>query len=234
MDVLVTLAVWTTLVVIEVTADLLVVQNKLVSYHRWRTFWLVEYRWHIWRSHRSLFLGLGFCPQLHRDNKKNNSRVSDLKLWEIKLSNFAVMKKIEALKRDLHTETSVVRNSVLVPLSWHETTFVTGLITDRVVTREEMCGNASVWLGKRVSAHHASDMTSVTWTMLLANVVGRTTDPVLRVPAPVSEYVLVHLSRSGQIACASHTFFESKSAKIVSLATSNADVLIDAASGLPE
>ena len=62
-----------------------------------------------------------------------------------------------------------------------------------MVAREEVGCHTGVGLRQRISADHASHMTSVAWDVLLTNVMSRTTDPVLRVPAPVSENVLVHL-----------------------------------------
>lgn len=70
---------------------------------------------------------------------------------------------------------------------------VSGLIADRVVTREEMCGNAGIGLGLRVSADHASDVSGVARTMLLTNIVSWAADPVLGVLASGSEDVLIHL-----------------------------------------
>ena len=77
-------------------------------------------------------------------------------------------------------------------------------------------------------------MTSVAWTVLHTDIVSWTTDPVLRISAPISENVFVHLCRSWQIAFASHALLKCKSAKIVRDTSSYANVLIDASSGFPK
>ena len=62
-----------------------------------------------------------------------------------------------------------------------------------MVAREEVGCHTGVGLRQRISADHASHMTSVAGNVLLTDVVGRTTDPVLGIPAPISKHVLVHL-----------------------------------------
>ena len=77
-------------------------------------------------------------------------------------------------------------------------------------------------------------MASVAGTVLLTDIVSWTTDPVLRISAPISENVFVHLCRNWQIGLTSHTLLKCKSTKIVRDASSYANVLIDASSGFPK
>jgi len=96
-----------------------------------------------------------------------------------------------------------------------------------------MSGDASVGL-VLVGADHASDVTSVARAVLLADVVGWATDPVLGVLASRAEDVLIHLGRGREPGSTSHALLECKSAEVLLLATSLADILVDASSGLAE
>ena len=85
-----------------------------------------------------------------------------------------------------------------------------------------------------VGADHASDMTGVAGAVLLTDVVSGTADPVLGVLASRAEDVLIHLGGGWQPSSVSHTFLECKSAEVLLLATSLADLIVDASSGLAE
>ena len=132
------------------------------------------------------------------------------------------------------TETSVIGESVFIALRRSEALLRISVSANRVVTREKLCCDAGIGLRKGVSTHHTSYMTSVAWTVLYADIVSWTTDPILRVSAPISENVFVHLCRSWQIGLAGHALLKCKSSKIVRDASSDANVLIDASCGFSE
>ena len=94
--------------------------------------------------------------------------------------------------------------------------------------------NLGVGLWHSVAIDHATDVPSVTWHLLLANVVGRARDPILRVFATVAEDVFVHLSTGWQVHGALHALLKSDAAHVGFVATAVNNLAINGASSLAE
>ena len=109
------------------------------------------------------------------------------------------------------TEASVVGETVLVTLSGRETTLDGVINLNWVLLGGQGGGDLGVGLGHGVAIDHTADVSSVAWYVLLANVVGRASNPILRMLATVAKDVLVHLSARGQVHGALHALLESNS-----------------------
>ena len=76
-----------------------------------------------------------------------------------------------------------------------------------------------VRLWHRVSVYHTSNVTSVTWNLLLADLVSRARNPILGSFARISKYILVDLGTGRQISLTHHGLLERNAPKVCLIAT---------------
>lgn len=130
------------------------------------------------------------------------------------------------------SKASLVGEAVFVTLSGRETALGGVVDMDRVLLAGERGRYLGVGLGHGVAIDHSTDVASVAWHLLLANVVSGARNPVLRVTAAVAKNVFVHLSTRWQVNSALHALFESDSAHVSLIATAVDNLAINGARSL--
>ena len=142
--------------------------------------------------------------------------------------------KLDVTAVEKLTKATIIRKFVLVSLGRSETALRSIVNFDWVPLGEKCGGYFGVGLGHRVTVDHSTDVPSIAWNLLPADLVGRACDPIDSVLARRSEHVLVDLGAGRKVNCACHGLLESDSAHCFFLSSRHADLSVDGAGRLAE